>query len=324
MFACCVPGVALFFSGADMNMYTKEPKTLEAQLDLLIQRGLVVADRVTALKWLSQVSYYRLRGYTYPLQNNRLPDHPFKQPTKIESIQMLYEFDRELRLLVLDAIERVEIATRTQIVLEMSLAHGAWWYEKPELFASQDLLQRDLTEIDKELDRSQEIFIEHYRSEYGDPIRPPSWMTLEVVSFGNLSKIFQNVRIGVEAKKRILAWFGLEAGGARIFESWLHHLSTVRNICAHHSRLWNRVAKQPPQYAPRLEKPWVPAFPDPQKMYATLSLLAWLTHKITETDSWKISLLQLLARYPKLNPQSLGFPVDWQSISFWQQKGATS
>jgi abortive infection bacteriophage resistance protein len=315
------PGWLSFFSELWVKSYTKPPKYLDEQLNILISRGLVVNDREEAINWLSQVSYYRLRGYTYPLQNNTDPNHPFWKPTPIGLIKIFYEFDRELRLLVLDGLERVEIAMRTQIILNMSLAHGAWWFEDPTLFTKTALLERDIEELDKELKRSHEVFLQHYKSNYGDPPRPPAWMSLEVASFGLLSKFFQNLRIGLDAKKKIMAYFGLESGGARFLENWLQHLSAVRNICAHHSRLWNRIAKQPPLYAPGLTQPWVPGFPDPQRLYATLALLAWLTHKITGSYDWQTSLLVLFKKYPTINLKSMGFPQLWEEERFWKIKG---
>ena len=301
-----------------MKPYTKPATTLEEQLDLLVSRGLVVEDRPSAIHWLSQVSYYRLRGYTFPFQNNAEVGHPFWKPTELTWLRELYEFDRNLRLVVMDGIERVEVAVRTQVVLNLSLAQGPWWFEDSSLFARPELHVRDLGELDKELQRSHEVFLDHYKKEYSSPARPPAWMTLEVASFGLLSKIFQNLRIGLHAKKQVLAYFGLGEGGARFLESWLHHLSTIRNLCAHHSRLWNRISKQPVSFAPRLAAPWLPGFPDPQRLYATLALLAWLNHKITDNWEWREKLKALISDEPsRYRLKSMGFPPDWEKLPLW-------
>ncbi len=96
--------------------FTKPPLTIEDQLTKLRCRGLVIGDEETARWALRRLGYYRLAAYTLPFQQDRLPDKPFHAGTTLSQVLALYTFDRELRLLVLDAIERVEVVLRTSMV----------------------------------------------------------------------------------------------------------------------------------------------------------------------------------------------------------------
>ena len=110
--------------GIRVMEYQKPPLTYNAQLDLLITRGLRVVDRVTALGYLRNISYYRLSAYYLPFKQNE----EFKPNTCVEDIINLYTFDRKLRLLVMDAIESIEIALRSQIIYHLSHTYGAFGY----------------------------------------------------------------------------------------------------------------------------------------------------------------------------------------------------
>ena len=113
--------------------YLKTPISISEQIEKLKDRGLSFLDEKKAANYLSNISYYRLRAYTYPFQDNDNPDHPFVQKIDFEDIIELYVFDRRLRLLIFNAIEKIEIALRTQIIYHFSLAYGAYWHLKPEL-----------------------------------------------------------------------------------------------------------------------------------------------------------------------------------------------
>lgn len=103
--------------------YNKAPISLRDQVLSLKARGLIIKDEKRAESYLSNISYYRLRAYTYPFQDNNDPNHPFTVPVTIEEIIQLYVFDRKLRLLILDALEKIEIALRTQIIYQWAMNH---------------------------------------------------------------------------------------------------------------------------------------------------------------------------------------------------------
>jgi abortive infection bacteriophage resistance protein len=217
--------------------YTKIPISILEQIDKLKDRGLLFINEKKAANYLSNISYYRLRAYTFPFQNNNNPNHPFIQKVSFEDIISLYVFDRRLRLLIFNAIEKIEIALRTQIIYHYSLAYGGFWHLKPELYNNSVYFTEHIASLQKEIDRSNETFIKHYEKTYSDPKEPPSWMSLEISSMGLLSKIFSNLK-KEKSKDAITAHFGLK--DVDVLINWMYCFSVIRNICAHHGRIWNR------------------------------------------------------------------------------------
>ena len=106
--------------------YTKQAISIPDQISKLKARGLRFGDEAKAANYLSNISFYRLRAYTYPFQDNNDPEHPFIKQVSFEEILRLYVFDRQMRLLLFNALEKIEIAFRTQIIYEYAMAHGAY------------------------------------------------------------------------------------------------------------------------------------------------------------------------------------------------------
>ena len=198
--------------------YGKPPIDIAQQITLLKSRGLSFDDESKAAHYLSNISSYRLRAYTYPFQNNTSPGHPFTRIISFEQIIELYVFDRHLRLLIFDAIEKIEIALRTKIIYNFALTHGSHWHEDITLYRDHNRFIRDINKLYEEIDRSTETFIKHYKSTYTSPKNPPAWMSLEVASMGLLSKLFENLKV-CDEKKAVSAAMGL--GHPKVLESWM-------------------------------------------------------------------------------------------------------
>jgi len=131
--------------------YIKPPLTIAQQIKILKNRGLIIKNEERASRYLSFISFYRLRAYTYPYQDNNDDQHPFFPKITFDTILNTYLFDRKLRLLVFDSIERIEIAFRTQIVYYYSIKYGGNWYEKKELYRNIDHYKKDINILDKEI-----------------------------------------------------------------------------------------------------------------------------------------------------------------------------
>lgn len=265
--------------------YKKPPLSISDQIKLLQSRGLHIPDVNKAEHYLSFISYYRFRAYTYPFQDNSDPNHPFLRGTNFDQILDLYVFDRELRLLVLDAIERVEIALRTQIIYQFAMNNGSHWHENASLYIKPKLFKKDMQKLKNELSRTSEVFIKHYYSKYTNPPDPPAWMSLEVVSLGTLSKLFENLKMSPE-KKAVAKELGLPH--PYVLESWMHAFTNVRNICAHHSRLWNRKLTVMPKLPRRATHTWlVNTHGLKHKPYVVLSCLLYILDRISPGHQWR-------------------------------------
>ncbi|MEI6890052.1 MAG: Abi family protein [Bacteroidota bacterium] len=160
--------------------YTKPPITLPDQVSRLKSRGLRFVSDTESINQLSNISYYRLRAYTYPFQDNSDPNHPFTVSVTFEQIIELYQFDRRLSQLVFNALEKIEIAMRTQIIYIWAITYGSHWQNDPSLYRDPVKFANQINTLHSEIDRSHETFIDHYKNSYTIPPEPPCWMSLEV------------------------------------------------------------------------------------------------------------------------------------------------
>lgn len=161
-------------------MYAKEAISTEHQIQQLIERGLQINEADNAEHVLSNISYYRLSGYWWPMQSDK-DKHIFKSNSRFSDVIALYNFDRELRLLLFDVIERIEISLRTKLIYHLSLEFDPWWFQKTELFNNSLELIKTLAALKEEIERSKDIFIkEHYKKHKDDQRFPSAWKTSEM------------------------------------------------------------------------------------------------------------------------------------------------
>jgi abortive infection bacteriophage resistance protein len=295
--------------------YLKFPITVSNQIIKLKERGLFFENEMRAHNYLSNISYYRLRAYTFPFQDNTNERQLFNVNISFEQIIKLYMFDRKLRLLIFDAIEKIEVALRTQIIYHFALTHGSHWQLKPDLYRDPMRFANHLDSLQKEIDRSTETFISHYKNKYTQPSEPPCWMSLEVSSMGLLSKIFQNLKKGPE-KEAVTKHFGLT--DLSVIENWILCFSTLRNICAHHGRIWNRrlipikMPTHPTNVFLKNKKVYT------NKLYATLSCVEYVLKIISSENNFSTQLIALMHTCPLAQSKEMGFPANWYTEDLWK------
>lgn len=303
--------------------YAKLALTYFEQIQRLKRRGLIVENEAKAIHLLESVSYYRLSGYWYPMLAMPKMDHIFKQGSSFDNAFQLYCFDKELRKIVLGELEKIEVAIRAKMIYELSHRHGAFWYTKPELFKGDLLFDAIFLKIEEEYKRSDEQFIVDFRNKYCDPM-PPSWMMLELTSFGTLSRIYKNLK-GSNDRRVIAHHFGLDD---KTFQSWMHSVVYVRNVCAHHGRLWTRVMRISPGVPSKPQFPFLthtikyhPVTRIPlnnNRVYFLISMLLYWLNIINKRNRFKEKLFDLLKKYPMVDISAMGFPDDWEREQLWQ------
>jgi abortive infection bacteriophage resistance protein len=297
-------------------LYSKQAITVEQQILRLKERGLEIGDEAMAAHYLSHVSYYRLAGYWWPMQSDK-ENHAFKPNSTFENVILLYNFDRELRLLLFDVIEKIEISVRTKLIYHLSHEFDAWWFQDIPLFTDSQALIKTLSSIQDEVERSKDIFIKEHKKKYKEDRRfPPAWKTLELTSFGNLSKLYGNLKPTVESKDKIAEELG--AVNHTYLPSWLQTIAQIRNFCAHHSRLWNKNLPGAPKLLSNPPKPWVKnVATDNNRLYMHLCIMKYLLNIIVPGNSFTIKLKDLLDRYPTVDPKALDMKEDWQKEPLW-------
>lgn len=292
------------------NPFLKPPISVPAQLELLSSRGLTISDNRKASHYLKFISYYRFCGYGIEFEDSPVNNEKrYFSGTTFEKILDRYVFDRRLRLLVIDAIERIEVALRTVINNELSLKHGAHWYMNENLFVKRFKHKDFIENIKKETGYKREVFIQHYYSKYTDPKLPPGWMIAEILSLGSWSLIFSHLQ-NREDQKNISAHFSLNY---RLMSSWLHSLTYLRNLCAHHSKLYDRTFTLKPVIA----KEYQSQLKNNDKFSAQAAMLKIFLNFISPESNWGKNLLELLKNHSDLNLTKMGFCMGFEDDQFW-------
>ena len=293
---------------------SKQAKTYAEQLDILKERGLHVPDGAWAIHCLGHHNYYRLSAYRFPLTVAGNPDQ-FLPGTTFDDLWALYHFDRILRSLVSEAVKRLEISVRSHWAYTLAHAHGPQAYESPAIFRDPRRHTESLARLDEELNRSDELFVGHYRNNYRMS-RPPIWVACEVMSFGLLSRFFENMKFDRD-KKAIASVYGFPPD---VLKSLLTHCVYIRNMCAHHARLWNRrftITVSLPHSSPASIIPNLNRLED-RRLYNTLLLLGHVVRVVEPDSLWPERLkTHLLTLEPRFHP-FMGCPSDWVVRPFWQ------
>ena len=298
-------------------VYNKPALTIAQQLTQLRKRGLSIPDSTLAEHFLNNVSYYRLAGYWWTLQSDR-SRHRFRQGANFQQIVDRYNFDRELRLIIMDMIERIEIAVRTKMIYHFSLAYGPHWFENKQLVKNSSGWTYSSNQIRKETKKSSEVYLRQFFKKYSaDKRNPPSWMSLEIVSLGTLSKMFGNLKSQLVEKDKIARELGLP--GQTYLENWLHGISVTRNIAAHHSRLFQRTLPIKPILPKKLHRKWIDLSGVHKKsIYFQISSMAYLLQSISPGNRFSLRLSDLFAKYPSVKFKEVGFPANWKTQPLWK------
>ncbi len=300
--------------------YTKLPLTYGEQADQLLRRGMT-GDPNLIIERLQAVSYYRLSGYWYPFResNPNKPDHPmdkFRAGTSFDQVWNRYVFDRRLRLHVLDAIERIEIAVRSQLAYHHALRYGPFAYADDQSSmpgCTREQWHDFLDSCRRVVNRSKDVFVRHFREKYGDSHSwLPVWMAVEIMTFGSVLTFHRGCHHHL--RRDLAKPFGVHA---TVFDSWLLTLNTVRNICAHHGRLWNRELGVKPKIPARIAAWNAPIKVTGERMFGVLTVCKWCLDRIAPQSRWAERVRQLLSEFPDIPRLSMGFPADWATCTIW-------
>jgi abortive infection bacteriophage resistance protein len=292
--------------------FSKPPLTIDQQADLLLARGLV-ADKADLAARLTSVSYYRLCAYWYPFKR---PDETFESGTTLETVWRRYTFDRQFRLLVMDAIERVEITVRARLAYELTHRFGPFAQTDsrafPGISAAQH--QRLLDDLHDIALHSREAFVEHFKRTYDEFPDLPLWAAVETMTLGQLLTMYRNC--GKHVQRDIATLFGVSGN---VLLSWIHTLNYVRNLCAHHSRLWNRVLAIKPTIPDIRHHPlWhAPNAISNERVFGALTLLRYLLGFIAPHTHWRDRLFALVDSYAEIPVSAMGAPLGWKQHPLW-------
>lgn len=275
-------------------------------------QGLVIDDEESTKFWLSHISYYRLKHYTYTFKDKETGN--FIGSTSFEQVLKLCFFDRALRLIIFDAIETIEVAFKTLLSNKMCCKHGTHWYLTKEKFSEYFEYDEFINKVHNDFLEQDEGSVKAYSKTYDDPKLPPSWMVMEFTTFGTMSKMFEHVT-DREEKLSICDHFGIPDN---VLITWLHSFTHIRNRIAHHSRLVYRSIKEPILPSRKKHKFLNEADNvERSKLYCMLCCMQFLVNKINPNSNFKKALLNLIESYPHLDYSKMGFTENWKQESIW-------
>lgn len=320
-----------------MPIYDKPYLTIADQVSLLKARGLAITDSPKAEHYLSKIGYYRLSGYSYVFRKSAVDPNgagqvildEFKENVRFDDILALYVFDKRLRLMLLDAIERIEVALRVDVALSLGRHNSQAHLDRNFVYAPFSELRPDqerskydewVLKFRKTFINSREDFVQHFKTKYPN-CELPIWMAVELWDFGTLSMYVGNLKDVYKAP--IARQYGLDT--IKLLSSWLHSINNVRNICAHHGRLWNRVIAATPQY-PKINealllRPMVENSVPSNRVFAVMCVIQYLMKHISPNSSWHTRMVDLMGSFPAsehINIGMMGVKDNWQYWQLWE------
>jgi len=293
--------------------YNKPYLSIDEQIEQLKSRNMQFEDESFAKHYLSHLNYYRLTAYWLPYEENHAT-HRFKEDITFEEVYKYYKFDRELRVVMLEAIEKIEVSIRTQMAYELSKRYGTHPHLKESIFHNIERYKKGLATWVKEYNRSDETYAKHFQQKYRETL-PPIWVSVELMSLGQISQWYSNIKQRQD-RQSIAKKYDLDE---KVLKSFLHHLTIIRNICAHHSRLWNRkfridtlLAKRPAT----LQSSFTGESEYKRNIFNTLVYIKYLLDIIEPSHGWDKKLKVLVE---DINIQAMGFPEDWLEMEIWKE-----
>jgi abortive infection bacteriophage resistance protein len=287
------------------------------QLRLLVSRGLGIDDSARAATILSHLKYYRFSGYCLAFEARR---HQFRSGVSFEQVYGAYEFDRELRRLLTEALEWVEIDVRTVVAHEFARRHGPFGHLDAAVFYRLFDHHAWLERAREAARRSNEVFVAHHRDRYREFPDLPIWVLVEILSFASVSRLFAGMLR--EDQKAVAGRYARQPGD---LASWLHHLSYVRNSCAHYARIWDRIHPIAPR-RPAGASWTTTTVPRNDRIYMTLLVLASMVSRIDALSvarrAWARRVEEHVeTRTPCLDHamSQMGLPPDWMAHPEWRR-----
>jgi abortive infection bacteriophage resistance protein len=305
-------------------MVKKTAKNIEEQITLLKSQGMTFNNDNYAEKIFSRISYYRLEGYWWDMQIDT-SQHVFGQDACFKNVVNRYEFDKQLKIILFKAIESIEISLRTKMIYNLSLSYGPLWYLNSNLFDDVVKHSQHSQKLLQDFSYSKEVFAQDHKQRFSGQ-DPEAWKIMEVASMGLLSKYYKNLKHQLPEKTRIANDFGLTQ---RELSSWLEAIVYVRNIIAHHARLWSRtMSKRPKRNLRHSNNPWLnnemfrtsngKLSAQEKKLFLIISTMVYLCNRL---DDYKLKkeIIKLFKKNKQVPIYKLGFVDGWRKHPLWRR-----
>lgn len=293
----------------------KPPTTYEQQLLLLESRGMIIQDRSKALAALQNENYYRLSGYTFHMKVNASTEQ-FAEGSSFDTVLSLYDYDKELRNILFRYIDTIEIRLRTRISYFFSHACTSYGHYNPINFLSYEACDDFVASLNKAIEKNKDApFVKQHIIKYSNPntnpplYNMPLWVAVEILSFSTLSKFYKT--IGSDTIKHEIA-NSLEISSAQL-DNWLHAIACLRNLCAHHGRIYNQKLHPAISYSPTFYNSIKPLVLQTDRFFGYIPALIALLPDSIKRNQFVQDLIKLNHHYfQSIDYSLLGYPDDWE------------
>lgn len=308
-----------------LYMSNQKPRTVDEHISRLKNLGMEFNDEELAKKYLGRVSYFRMKYFWIDMIDDVSGD--FKEDVCFEDVIERYEFDKSLRQILFNSIETLEVGLRTKIISVLSLAtDSGLWYLDDTLFENKEYHEDFVLDLKYEFGRSTDPFARDYIRDHDDwdegafdGDNPDAWMIIETATFGTMSKMYKNLKAQSPLKSAIANEFGLYS--SKELSSWLEALSVLRNVVAHHSRLWYRIFSKKPVNIKGHRYGWLSndmTENQRKRAFGVISCLLYLCNAIAPENRMKEEIKQLFFQHPKVPIYMLGFTNGWENNPLWK------
>lgn len=289
-------------SSFDMALipYKKPHATAQQRVEHLRRKGLIIARPKVAAEKIEAIGYERLRIYFLSRRDlHNLPGRPFLPNTSYRDIIQLYECDMKLRDACFVAVGQFELLFRNSISEALSRAYGSHPYSDPSAFKDAASQRDAVSSFRKIYKQSKDGRARHYAATYSTPALPPIWTMKEFLTFGAASRIFQCLSGSI--RSAVAKDFGVDK--EPVFTAWVECLVDLRNICAHHDRLFNRSFQKQPGLYKRANVPTAPR----NRLKAILECLDYLMAQRGSKTQLTAQVGRIIARHPAVLPREVGY-----------------
>jgi len=295
--------------------YSDPALTIDQQLELLKSYKLVISNEEEAKRILRVIGYFRFNNYMKHFKDG----DRFASNTSIEDILALYEFDKFMRISLFEAISDIEVSIKALLNNTLACKYGTHWITKTQMFKPEfqmhhQELVNDLKDYCK--NNPEEQFVKRYKLKYDDPELPPSWMLIEVLSFGTISRLYDGLLL---TEDRVSISSTLRTHD-NILTSWLHCLTYVRNLCAHQAKILGRTLTIRPVMPSRKKNRFLNDVEelDVSKIYSILCCVQFLLQEVNRDLNFRNNIVNLIDANPQIDPALLGFTRNWRKEQIWQ------
>ena len=288
-------------------MEIKEFKTFEEQVAKLIEHGCEdITSKEYAITILKRINYYRLTAYFLPFRDEESQKYDSNK-VSLEKIYSIYQFDSELRLLLMEYLEDIELYFKTQVAYHHSEQYGALAYKYSKNFNKYHKHDEFMKNLEKELSyRRKDPIYKHHQFKYDSEF--PLWVLVEIFSFGMTSKFYADSPNSVQSL--IAKDLNIKITQVR---TYLEVAVVLRNYCAHYSRLYYRSFTKVPGQLP-------PFMTENVKIKNRLMAQLYAIKQLyTDRDKWNNNFIPrlrgLFAKYQSsIHLHHLGFTGDWEVV----------